>query len=315
MRANPRRAVFQRFLDMALCLLMGCSAPTATRTSFSAPGGSEITAVYSRASKDYVRDQNPDGSFEPETYVLKNGGNFGGPRYDPTQDKLSFEDVSRVIAKALAAQNYVPSEDPATTDLVILVYWGATIVPDDVNPVNQRTSGALMEQADRTPGNLAGANPVDIAAKERPLTQAADSAHSEASIDALVNARSANILGYTAEILGTSQRDPKMNTLRDEVEQNRYYVVLLAYDYQVARESRRQPKLIWETRFSIPERHNDFEKAFPMMAAIAARYFGQDSPGLIHHNLGEAHVEVGELKVLGVGSEKNEPPDKGSKAP
>jgi hypothetical protein len=315
MRANPNRAGFQWFLEIALCLLMGCSAPTATRTRTGAVGGSELTAVYSRASKGYVRPQNPDGSFEPETYVLKNGGNFGGPRYDLTQDKLSFEDVSRVIAKALATQNYVPSEDPATTDLVILVYWGTTIVPDDVNPINQRTSGALMEQADTInvnsgPEGRAGQVAGDIAEKERLLTQAADSAHSEANIDAFWNARSANILGYTDEILRTSPHDDaKMNTLKSEVEQDRYYVVLLAYDYQAARELHVQPKLLWETRFSIPELHNDFGKAFPMMASIAARYFGQDSHGLIHYNLREGHVEVGELKVLGVESGKNAPPD------
>jgi len=55
--------------------------------------------------------------------------------------------------------------------------------------------------------------------------------------------------------------------------------VLLAYDYKEARRFGMH-KLLWETRFSIPEPGNDFEKAFPLMAAIAAKYFGQTSNGL-----------------------------------
>jgi len=83
---------------------MACSAPTATRTGTGAVGGAELTAVYSRASRDYARAQNPDGSFQPEPYVFMDGGNFGGPRYDPTMDKLSFDDISRVITGPLASR-------------------------------------------------------------------------------------------------------------------------------------------------------------------------------------------------------------------
>jgi hypothetical protein len=139
-------------------------------------------------------------------------------------------------------------------------------------------------------------------------------------MNAGIDARNANILGYTDEIFRTSpNNDAKMSILRNEVETDRYYVVLLAYDYQTAREIHRQPELLWETRFSIPGLHNEFDKALPMMAAIAAEYFGQNSHGLVRQNLGEAHVEVGEPKVLGVEPENNGPPDvsgqSSSKAP
>jgi len=257
-------------LEAALCLFAGCSAPTATRTSTGQVGGAQLTAIYSRASKDYVRAQNADGSFRPESYLLKDGGNFGGPRVDVTMDKLSFDDVSRVIAGPLASQNYLPSQDSATTELLILVYWGTTLVPDDVNPKDTRSQKFHAEEY----------------------------LEMEARQDAQIDAKSANILGYTSEIFSTKPGNPKLNTLRDEIEQDRYYVVLLAYDYQFGR--RFGPhKLLWETRFSIPEPGNDFEKAFPMMASIAAKYFGQDSNGLVHHNLGEGHVEIGEPKSLG----------------
>jgi hypothetical protein len=220
-------------------------------------------------SKDYVRAQNADGSFRPESYLLKDGGNFRGPRVDVTMDKLSFDDVSRVIAAALASQNYVPSHDPDKAKLLIMVYWGTTIVPDDVNPRDTRE----------------GQDP-----------------RLDANIDGQIDAQSANILGYTNEILSTEPGSPDLNTLRDEIENDRYYVVLLAYPSRFGRFG--PHKLLWETRFSIPEPGSDFEKAFPMMASIAAKYFGQDSNGLIHHNLGEGRVEIGEPKALSMSPDK-----------
>jgi hypothetical protein len=205
-------------------------------------------------------------------YELRNGGNFDGPRVDVTMDSLSFEDVSRVIVGPLASQNYVQDDDPDTAKLLIVVCWGTTIVPDDANPKDTRdlhvSSGDLEER-----------------------------------LDGQIDAKSANILGYTDEIFRTSPTDPKMKTLQGEIEQDRYYVVLLAYDFKAARRFGIH-KLLWETRFSIPEPGNDFEKAFPKMASIAAPYFGQDSHGLIHHNLGEGHVEVGVPRSLGALPEK-----------
>jgi hypothetical protein len=273
-RQENVQPVFKAF-SLLLCFLSGCAAPTATRTSMGQVGGAQLTAVFSRTDKSYVRPQNPDGSFQPETYELKDGGNFGGPRVDATMDKLSFEDVSRVIEAPLASQQYIHGDDPATTSLVIMVYWGATIVPDDANPKDTRdlhvSSGDLDER-----------------------------------IDGQIDAKSANILGYTDEIFRTSPLDPKMKTLQAEIEQDRYYVVLLAYDSKAARRYGLH-RLLWETRFSIPEPGNDFEKAFPQMASIAAKYFGQDSHGLIHHNLGEGHVQVGEATSVGTLPEKKDP--------
>ena len=281
---------------------MACSAPTATRTGTGSVGGAELTAVYSRASKDYARAQNPDGSFQPEPYVFMDGGNFGGPRYDPTMDKLSFDDISRVITGPLASQGYVPSQDPATTKLLIMVYWGVTLVPEDLNPQSGRESTQLLEKAHMAQDTVkvagGGTAGVEFQHQQSLMQQASAFASAEATQDAQTDAKSANILGYTDEIFRTPSNDPKMATLKDEIESDRYYVVLLAYDFVAARKFG-QHNLLWETRFSIPERGNDFEKAFPLMASIAGKYFGQDSHGLIHHNLGEGHVEVGEPKSLG----------------
>jgi hypothetical protein len=315
--ANRHSALL--ILQVMLCLLTGCSAPKATRTWTAGAGGAERTAVYSRASKDYVRAQNPDGSFKPESYVLKDGGNFGGPRVDVTIDRMSFDDVSRVITPPLATLNYVPSEDPAASNLLIVVFWGTTVVGDDVIPHDTRESkgmanlaaAAESEEGDREQAAERNAESggkghpgIDTTQHWRLLgQQAADFFGAEGDIDASFDSRNANILGYTEEILRTSPRGPDMGELKDEIEHDRYFVVLLAYDYQLARKFGLH-KLLWETRFSIPETGNDFAKEFPRMAAIASQFFGQDSHGLIHHNLADTHVEIGEPKTLGTVPEK-----------
>jgi hypothetical protein len=40
------------------------------------------------------------------------------------------------------------------------------------------------------------------------------------------------------------------------------------------------------------------------MTAIAGKYFGQDSPGLVHRNLGEGHVDIGEVQTIGTTPDK-----------
>jgi hypothetical protein len=119
----------------------------------------------------------------------------------------------------------------------------------------------------------------------------------EAKQDALTDSRNAAILGYADTILSKKPVDRPLKELISELEQHRYYVVLLAYDYRTARQFG-QHKLLWEARFSILERGNDFEQSIAAMALAASNYFGRDSNGLIHNNLKEGHVEVGEPKAL-----------------
>ena len=285
------------FAAAALGLLAGCRTPAGTTVIGRTGDGSELTVVYSRAQKGYARALKPDGSFVPESYIFQNGGNFGGPRMDKTIDAVSFDRVSEVIGKALAGQGYVTSGEDAPS-LLIMVFWGTTIVPNDVMPPGTRPSDTIRDEA----ANIAGGR-LSFSTRKKSMEDAEMATSGEERIVGRIDARSANVLGYTDEIFRTSARDPYMKTLQDEVESDRYYVVLLAYDYTAAHRFGVH-RLLWETRFSIPETGFDFEKAFPSMAAIAGKYFGQDSNGLVHHRLGDGRVDVGETKSLGTVPEK-----------
>jgi hypothetical protein len=100
-----------------------------------------------------------------------------------------------------------------------------------------------------------------------------------------------------ADYKGTP-REFRQKDLLEDVEENRYFVVLLAYDFQELWQ-RKQRKLLWETRFSIRERGHDFGKDLLAMAQYASRYFGQDSSGLIRKPLRDTKVILGDPKVLG----------------
>ena len=88
-----------------------------------------------------------------------------------------------------------------------------------------------------------------------------------------------------------------------ELEEARYFVVLMAYDFQLMWKQKK-PKLLWETRFSVGVRRHAFDQQLPIMALQASRYFGQESHGVVHREVPEGKVELGELKTVESTSDK-----------
>jgi hypothetical protein len=189
---------------------------------------------------------------------------------DPTLDGLSFPAIARLLAGPLASQNYVPANDPKSTKLLLMVYWGMTFGADGI-----LLDGPTQDQ---------------------------------------INYYNASLLGFEfeARFLGdsssTTARGQIIRALHaygmSAVGMNRYYVILRAFDFQSAW-NQKKLNLLWETRFSLSERHHGFQQDLPNMAKSAALYFGQDSYGLVRRPLiREGHVFLGEPKVLGMVDEE-----------
>lgn len=316
-------AALRRKLSVVLALIFGLQLLVA-----SASGSDDVVAVYASVAPGYVRPVLPGGGFKLETYAFGEGGNRGGVQNDPTIDRLSFTDIAHVIAPTLAGQNYVPGSisDSSKTDLLIMLYWGTTIGTDDTSSSGayQMAQSLVPSPAMALPPPPGGGGPPpmehdgrDAAIQEANAIKAAnDSALQQSLMMSQManrqrdrqNWENAAILGYLDEMkrmegleltaLGSRRQD-----VIDEVEESRYYVVLMAYDFQLLLQHK-QKKLLWETRFSIRQRRNDFSKELAAMAEAASRLFGQNSDGLRHTAMHDEHINMGELKIIRVEPDK-----------
>jgi hypothetical protein len=286
--------------------------------------GEEFESVSSKTSREYVRRKETDGSFARESYAFANGGYWSGPMFDPTIDKMDFIEIARTIAVPLANQNYIPTADPKTTKLLLVVYWGTTFAPEHASDSSayamgqkkaevERESNQNLQDALRASGQSQGASPTDSWAREARVTNAQDGDALSASLGVMqaenrtrdqANLRNAAMLGYDAEwnelmgSLGGPAQDLKKSAMIAELEEDRYFVVVMAYDYQLLVSSKKH-KLLWETRYSIRQHTHAFNLQLMSMTVQASKYFGQDSNGLTRKSLPEGKVEIGGVRNLG----------------
>jgi len=279
-------------------------------------------AVFTETFNDYQRTRLPDQSFKAETYAFGEGGTWGLDEPAAGASKLTFLQVARAAAIPLAKANYVPTANPNETSLLVLVYWGRTVGSDEVvgrittafaqpgsrgggrpvtsgmgrSAISDRLAAQGMGGRDHRgeeakasmfdPGAAAIVAMLDQAAIDNPLRERIDNSNGR-------------ILGYSAAL----QRARELNGMMllrdawDEVARNRYYVVLLAYDFRTAwKEKKLKP--LWSARISVEEDGNGLDQSLERMLATAARMFGQDSDGLRRDYVPEGRVTTGPLEVL-----------------
>jgi len=286
--------------------------------------GEEFEAVSSRVSRDYVHKKSADGSFLPESYAFAKGGYWSGPIYDRTIDKMDFLEIARTIAVPLASQSYMPTADQKNTRLLLVVYWGTTFAPEHASESNaynlaqtkaavEHESNQRLADAEQLQGQKQVAAGTDAQVREAKVMEAQDADAVSSSLAVVqaenhtrdeANTRNAEMLGYDLEwnevmggLSGPAQ-DFRKAKLVSELEEDRYFVVIMAYDYQLLVKEKKH-KLLWETRFSIRQHNHAFNQQLASMAAQASNFFGLDSNGLTHRPLPEGHVEIGGVRNLG----------------
>jgi hypothetical protein len=280
-----------------------------------------LTAVCSSAYNGYVRTRRPDGSLKPESYAFGQGEYSNGQMRDDSIDAFPFRRLAGLLAPYLARQNYVPTQAPEGTDLLIVVHWGTTIPYDNgsyrmaldnlksamgagrmasqsaVAPqLGQRSSMAAL--GGDTSAALRGMQSDDLGGYLMMLEL-------QNHLRDQANARNAALLGYLPEMARVDETmrfaglGTYYNDLASDLEEDRYYVILAAYDFQRAWRQK-QLKLLWVTRVSIRAHGNRFDQDAEAMIRCASRYFGQTSLGLLRQRVPEGRVDVGEPRVIGV---------------
>jgi hypothetical protein len=315
MKSYPS-AVFGAVALLSMATLVHASPPVT--------GDAEAVAIESKVSTDYVRSKDASGKPVAETFAFAKGGVWRSGAAG-TKDPLDFMKVARTIAGPLASQNYVSSKDPKTTKLLLVVYWGTTRVPDsatssvageNLQAASQAAMSANHAQPVRfnagdscAPNQMAQTNTINYTVmtpdqidSDNAMSAAMSMSSSVEHQRNLIDEQNAMMLGYdswwaeSAQFKNTPQ-DYRRGDMLAELEARRYFVVLMAYDFQMIWKEKK-PKLLWETRFSIREDGDDFDKHLEAMTASAAAYFGQDSGKLVHKPLPEGRVDVGEIKNL-----------------
>ncbi len=290
-------------------VLMSLSGGAAALPSAQA---ADAVAISSRTSADYVRPRGPDGSPRPETYAFGDGGYWGGPLSDRTIDRLKFTEIARDIAGPLAQQNYIPSKNAGTTKLLVMVYWGTTIPT-----LGPQESATLQNVADAEKQlQIAYARQVHRGLGKGEehyewdnLMAALMAEGAQESVRDKADGLNAMLLGYDSlwdSTFGAPSASPLEHERRDmlsELEEERYFVILMAYDFQLMWREKKH-KLLWETRFSVSERRMEFDRVLPALALQASTYFGRDSKGLVHDEIPVGHVDIGLVKSLGPVPEK-----------
>jgi hypothetical protein len=270
-------------------------------------------AVFSKVYNGYTREKLPDRSYKSELYALAEGGCWSGPSKEISVDGLTYPKVADAVADPLARLKYLPAASASDAQLLILVFWGVTQGSEGHDPMQatDQLSTAMNDfyrlQASLTHGKVAVMNSLDGASSRDDRAAAAGRNALEAAQVTMaianaqrdrIDAHNAHIIGYD-KVLKHAQYTAYMSDSRDvlnDVADNRYYVVLQAYDFPTAlKEKKLRP--LWTVRMSMTNSGHDFASALDAMLKNGARFFGQDQ-GLNRWVIPEGHIKYGPAKVL-----------------
>lgn len=269
-------------------------------------GASAFVAINATAISDYVRPLDAQGKPRPESYVFTAGKFFGGRTADTSIGQLKFEEISKSLALPLAKQNYFPTKEVRTANLLLMVHWGTTQIFEDPHRERslERMNEALSEYRDVAAagdGNNADSGALNAAIGEQ---------NNAAASAAGMIARNAKLLGYKATLEREQRKlfaSTEEQTMNAELNEERYFIIVMAYDYQLLLKEKKS-RLLWITRISVRSPGNNFAEAIPVLARAGSEVYGRHVDGLvrIQAGKGDGRVDLGELKTLG--AVENVPP-------
>lgn len=256
----------------------------------------DYVAVSATAVPNYQHPGSAKTGARPSTYIFGQGRQFQGNGRDRTAERMKFEDIVRIIAEGLAKENYVPAPKPAEADLLIVVNWGATQTYEDPN------EQANLEQMFSALTAYRSAIQENGMADPGPLNQALADRETAAGMKEDYLRLNARLLGYERSLEKESKRmfaSEDEKTMRMDLGTERYFVVLMAYDYQLSKKEHKA-HLVWVTRFSVRSPGHNFAEAIPLLVKAATPAFGRNLDGLTRSRVDvrEGVVEVGQPEVV-----------------
>jgi hypothetical protein len=263
----------------------------------------------------------PDGSFKREYYALTKGVYVPGIGRDRSIDGVRYPQIAKLVSQFLALENYYFAPDAKSADLLLNITWGKTVpFNDSVYQVNTDTffssanslAAANAVVASSENAGEAQRSPDGIQSPARSVRDAArDEFEGELFKMEMFNAarrsaseHNARLLGYVDEI--NYRENPSKfagagdaySDLISDIENERYYVVIAAYDFRSMAKGEK-PKLLWSTRVSIQAQGNRFNETLAAMLKRASPYFGENSHRLVRQYERHPTFTFGDLKFVG----------------
>jgi hypothetical protein len=255
--------------------------------------------VHSEADEQFVKEREGSSVLKPISYAFAEGNYFPGDSRDKTIGRESFGAILTNLARDLEMQRFYPvnPDDTDAAEQLIVVHWGTTIIDE----IAQQQQEDFIEAINAYSGSAAD----DFEAKNE-LFSAVQQQESNRDSAAQYISNNANILGYTEELNQELKKDvfgqsPRVDTLLQHVGETRYFVILLAWDYQALRETGKR-KMLWSTRFNIRMTGNNFALALPEMSKAASDYFATNTEKLTTRKttMYKSNAKFGEIEVIGI---------------
>jgi len=257
--------------------------------------------VDSEASSIYNEHKESENGETYETYVFIKGNFYGGDISDKSLRNVTFEELVGTIGDSMKQRNFYPSASADQGDLLVVVHYGLMSVPQDLGDLFQLD--------------------MDDPYGEQPFDEDDEEGDEEQIVqDPLINDTYFNDLKRLTELshnnqagmsniklgIGRALKRRNITTaeefdLRAELEAERYFIILMAYDYKKLRSTKKQ-ELLWTTRFSVPSLGTNFEDAYPALARAASSYYGSnlDKYATTSTHFGTGSVDIRTLKTVGI---------------
>ncbi len=202
----------------------------------------------------------------------------------------SFREIVVDMAVHLAKQNFYPHPEPGKGDLLIVVHYGIT---DIGHAIDENLGYDTLEDMGVTDSSGGSFDAIAELESAMSANEAVDRLNDRSSHSA------ARLLGMEDAYRGhPTIVDSRRRELRGMLEEERYFVFLMAYDYPKILKEGKQT-LLWSTRYSIRAAGTPFEAAIKNLNLVAGDYFGTNMKGLAHKRIGDtSRVELGDIEVV-----------------
>lgn len=257
------------------CLTLVCCSLLAPLSH--AESAKLITYAKTHGTYTYVDDP-ASPQYRGESFVIAEGKFDPGPG-DPSAHDLasvSFDEISEVLSESLFTRGFTTPAHPNDSHLVLVVHRGRT-APQQNDPRRSEVHTTSIPpgsfQSTTTP---TGPYEIGSSVASTPTTSS-DLADS----DALV--KTSRMLGFYPRYVELHQNRSSLpnrsryNELVEELKQERFYIVIAAYDAREMRSTGRQV-ILWETRLSFSAEDRSFAERYDDMIAAGAPYFANNTP-------------------------------------